>query len=154
MVFVLTMRTTSLDITLHYQKEQPSILTIRLTGSCPLCTHTLVSIEQHRRQPREYISCEVDQSPGAALSRTILQLPDEAEFLLQGRVRIITYVSHQKSLNLETEDNVTNEESLVCGSRSGIRLRTGRWLSAMGAMSKRMTCSRLTIFGGSTMERT
>lgn len=39
-----------------------------------------------------YISRVADQSPGAALSRTILQLPQEADFLLRGRVRIITYV--------------------------------------------------------------
>ena len=32
----------------------------------------------------------VDQSPGAALNRTLLQLSNEADFLLQGRVRVIT----------------------------------------------------------------
>jgi len=45
-------------------------------------------------EPTDYlmpaIHAHVDQSAGAALQRTILQLPDEAEFLLQGRVRIIT----------------------------------------------------------------
>lgn len=36
------------------------------------------------------IHAHIDQAPGAVLNRTLLQLPDEAEFLLQGRVRVIT----------------------------------------------------------------
>lgn len=35
----------------------------------------------------------IDQSPAAALKRILLQLPNEAERLLKGRVRIIKCVS-------------------------------------------------------------
>lgn len=42
---------------------------------------------------------EADQSPGAALSRTLVQLPEDADLLLRGRVRIITYVFPRYRIN-------------------------------------------------------
>ncbi|MCJ1434733.1 hypothetical protein MMC27_004103 [Xylographa pallens] len=62
----------------------------RLRHNASLPKGTIIDLNDPTDWLLPAVHAHVDQSPGAALSRTLLQLPEEADFLLRGRVRIIT----------------------------------------------------------------
>ena len=66
------------------------LLKLRHSGSYP--TGTEIDLNNPTDWLLPSLHAHVDQTPGAVLGRIRLQLPDEADFLLQGRVRVITSV--------------------------------------------------------------
>lgn len=49
------------------------------------------SVLPQNRPSKQILSTKIDQSPLAVLRRIQLQLKDDADFLLQGRIRVIKY---------------------------------------------------------------